>query len=78
MGYVLSNLRKRPRQFQIGMMTIFLVVTFSTLLIAFLNSAHSLFFMIGQANAGDADFTIRGLSKSEQYEKAHDNFFTDR
>jgi hypothetical protein len=45
-------------------MTVFLVVAFASLLVAFLNSANSLFFMLGQANAGDFDVTINALQES--------------
>jgi hypothetical protein len=38
-----------------------MVVTFSTLLVAFLNISPSIFFMIGQANSGDFDITITAL-----------------
>jgi hypothetical protein len=58
-------------------MTVFLVVTFSTLLVAFINSASSLFFMIGQANAGDYDITINALQESDYSEEPNDNFYND-
>jgi hypothetical protein len=54
-----------------------MVVTFSTLLVAFLNASGSIFFMIGQANAGDFDITITALQRSEAYAEANPNFYTD-
>jgi hypothetical protein len=58
-------------------MTVFLVVMFSTLLVAFINSASSLFFMIGQANGGDFDITINALQESEFAQEPNDNFYND-
>ena len=75
--YIARDLRKRNRQFQIGLITIFIIVTFSTLVVAFLNCSSSIFFMIGQANAGDFDLTLTALPLSQQYEKGNDNFFND-
>jgi hypothetical protein len=45
-------------------MTVFLVVAFASLLVAFLNSSDSLFFMLGQANGGDFDITMNALQES--------------
>jgi hypothetical protein len=57
----MNDMRKRQSHFQLGLLTVFMVVTFSTLLVAFLNASGSIFFMIGQANAGDFDITITAL-----------------
>jgi len=74
---VMNDMRKRQSHFQLGLLTVFMVVTFSTLLVAFLNASGSIFFMIGQANAGDFDITISALQESEVYEEADPNFYTD-
>ena len=54
-----------------------MIVTFSTLFIAFLNSSHSLFMMLGQANGGDFDITVTALVEDQYYNLGHDNFYTD-
>ena len=54
-----------------------MMVMFSTLLIAFLNGSQSVFFAIGQANGGDFDMTVTGLTKDQFYHPAEPNFYLD-
>ena len=75
--YVIGDTEKRPRQFQIGFLTVFMVVAFSSLMLVFLNGSHAVFFRVGQANGGDFDFTITALPESQQYTKGRDNFFSE-
>lgn len=75
MTFILNDIRKRDREFKIGMISVFLVVSFTSLLTAFLNSTPSLFFMVSQANSGDFDVTMTALSSSKQYESGNYNFY---
>jgi hypothetical protein len=58
-------------------MTVFMVVAFSTLIVAFLYSSTSMFFMVGQANGGDYDMQINALSEEMTYERGNYNFYLD-
>jgi len=72
-----NDVRKRDREFKIGMISVFLVVAFTSLLTAFLNSTPSLFFMVSQANSGDFDVVMTALAQSQQYESGNYNFYLD-
>ena len=58
-------------------MTIFFVVAFSTLLVSFMDSGDSLFFMVGQANGGDFDIKLTALNDNELYYNGNYNFNLD-
>ncbi|CDW83103.1 permease-like protein [Stylonychia lemnae] len=75
--YLLNDMRKRDRQFQIGLISVFMVVAFTTLLTAFVNSTPSLFFMVAQSNSGDFDITLTALAQDSQYESGNTNFYLD-
>lgn len=60
-SFIINDIRKRDREFKIGLISVFLVVAFTTVLSAFLNSTPSLFFMVAQANSGDFDVILTAL-----------------
>ncbi len=74
-SFIINDIRKRDREFKIGLISVFLVVSFVSLLSAFLNSTPSLFFMVAQANSGDFDIIMTALSDDKQYESGNYNFY---
>lgn len=74
---MIGDTKKRPRQFQIGLLTVFMIVAFSSLMLVFLNGSHAVFFRVGQANGGDFDFTITALPEPQYYTQGRDNFYSD-
>eukprot|EP00347_Sterkiella_histriomuscorum_P012753 403367353 len=77
LSYLINDIRKRDRQFQIGLISVFMVVCFTTLLTSFLNSTPSLFLMVAQSNAGDFDITMTALTQTKQFKSGHGNFYLD-
>ncbi|CDW88470.1 permease-like protein [Stylonychia lemnae] len=75
--YLINDMRKRNRQFQIGLISVFLVVSFTTFVTAFVNSTPSLFFMVSQSNAGDFDITLTALRNDKEYESGNYNYYYD-
>jgi hypothetical protein len=63
---VLSDMRKKQKQFKIGVMTVFLVVGFVTFLDSLVQLAPTVVFMTSQSSAGDTDLTISFKSPEEQ------------
>eukprot|EP00347_Sterkiella_histriomuscorum_P017410 403349482 len=74
--YVLSDLRKKQKQFMIGVMTIFLVVGFVTFLDSLVQIAPAVFMMTAQTTNGDVDLKIGVLSQNERAILSNQNFFT--
>jgi hypothetical protein len=54
-SYVVNDMRKKQRQFIIGVMTIFLVVAFVTFLDSMVSVVPAVFFMASQQSSGDFD-----------------------
>ena len=59
LDYVLSDLRKKQKQFKIGVMTIFLVVGFVTFLDSLVQLAPAIFMMTSAESQGDFDLRLQ-------------------
>lgn len=64
--YVQNDLRKKQKQFMIGVMTIFLVVGFVTFLDSLVQIAPAVFMMTAQTTNGDVDLKISVRSVAER------------
>jgi hypothetical protein len=58
LSYVLSDMRKKQKQFKIGVMTVFLVVGFVTFLDSLVQLSPTVVFMTSESSAGDFDVSI--------------------
>ena len=56
--YVINDLRKKQREFKIGVMTVFMVVGFVTFLDSLVSVAPAVLMMTSQHTAGDFDIQI--------------------
>ena len=57
-NYIKSDIRKKTKAFRIGVVTIFIVVSFITMLKSLIDVAPIAFLKVGQDQAGAFDFTI--------------------
>ena len=73
--YVLNDLRKKQKQFMIGVMTIFLVVGFITFLDSLVQIAPAVFMMTAQTTNGDVDLKISIKGATERTTMSNSNFY---
>jgi len=57
-NYIKSDIRKKTKAFRIGVVTIFIVVSFITMLKSLIDVAPIAYLKVGQDQAGAFDFTI--------------------
>jgi hypothetical protein len=57
-NYIKSDVRKKNRQFKIGVMTVFIVVSFLAMLKSVIDVAPIAFLKVGQDQGGAFDFTL--------------------
>lgn len=74
--YVINDLRKKQKQFMIGVMTIFLVVGFVTFLDTIVQISPAAIMLTVQTTNGDSDLKIGARGKAEQAVLSNTNFFT--
>ena len=75
--YVINDLRKKKRQFAIGISTIFLAVSVVTFLHALIGLAPAVTMIASQSVVGDFDIQLSKRSEGEMKIKGNRNFFTE-
>ena len=73
--YVLTDLRKKQRQFAIGISTIFLTVSVVTFLDALINVAPAVTLISSQATTGDFDILVAKASEKEIMLRGNNNYY---
>jgi hypothetical protein len=60
-GYLVASIKKKPRSIKIGVFTIFLVVSFITLLGNAVQTSKIIFMKLSEDTVGEADFILQAL-----------------
>lgn len=63
-NYIATDLQKKPRAFNIGLFTVFLVATFLTALYSGIQATPAIFIKLAEDQAGDIDITLTPLTGS--------------
>ena len=74
-SYVINDLRKKKRQFAIGICTIFLSVSVVTYLDSLINLAPSVTFIASQSTVGDFDILLQKRSEKDILIRGNTNMF---
>ena len=61
-NYIKEDIKKKPRSFKIGFFTIFLVVSFLTLLTNIVSLSPVIFLRIAEDSMGDADILMTPIA----------------
>jgi len=62
LNYVITDIQKRPRSFKIGVFSVFIVVTFLTILQAGLSITPIIFIKLAENQAGDVDLMFTPIA----------------
>lgn len=75
--YVVNDLRKKKRQFAIGISTIFLAVSVVTFLHSLMGLAPAVTMIASQSTVGDYDIQLTKRSESDVRLNGNRNFFME-
>lgn len=75
--YVVTDLRKKKRQFGIGLCTIFLAVSVVTFLDSLIGLAPAVTMIASQSTVGDFDIQLSKRSPKDTLVSGNRNFFID-
>ena len=73
--YVINDLRKKKRQFAIGISTIFLAVSVVTFLHSLIGLAPAVTMIASQTTVGDFDISLSKRSEGDMMKKGNRNFY---
>ena len=72
--YLLTDIKKKPRSFKIGVFSIFLVVGFVALMQSVIQLSSVVFLKIAEGQTGDADLILTPTSAENDTRLADDSF----
>ena len=74
LSYIITDIRKKPRSFKIGVFSIFIVVSFLIILQSAKHLTPALFIRLSEAQTGDSDLTLRNIALENDTRLTNDTF----
>ena len=76
-SYILTDMRKKPRSFKIGVFSIFIVVSFLIVLQSAKQLTPALFIRLSEGEAGDADLILRAVALENDTRLTNESYISN-
>ena len=75
--YILTDIRKKPQSFKIGVFSIFIVVAFLIVLQSAKQLTPALFIRLSEGQAGDSDMILRSIALENDTRLTNESYFSN-